>query len=115
MEGSMKIENVQREPFVVEDWEFLFLAAPDDPYGVTLDLEMGDTCEFRPDLGIATIKLTEKKSYVGGDPIPAETHYIPIKDAIVKTRRRTVEAPPLEVVAEWQRMLEELQTPDKAN
>lgn len=106
----MKIENVQRPPYEVEDWEFFFLTAPEDPFGVVLDLEAGDKCELQFGAGHAVIQLVEKKSYVGLEPQPAETIYVPLTGTIVKTRRRIVEAPPLEVVEEWQRLLEELGT-----
>lgn len=109
----MKIENVVRPPYEVEDWGFFFLNA--DPFEVTLDLDAGDTCQYTPGDPVAVIRTVEKPSYVGGDPIPAEVTVVPTRDAIVKTRRRMMEAPPLEVVEEWQRLLEELGTPEKAN
>lgn len=106
----MKIENIAKEPHLVEDWEITY--SNGSALAVTLNSALGDSVVVGSDF--AEFHLSEKPSHVNPDDVlAAEDLIIPLANVnCLRKRVRLLLDPTLEEKEEWQRILNELTDPD---
>ena len=93
---------------VIEDWDITVVGGA--PIGISLDRELGDTCDFPSTNPIIHFHRVARPSLVNqSETIPAEDFYIPVANVLgIRKQDRIVEPLSVEEQEEWQRAMEEL-------
>ena len=93
---------------VIEDWDITLIGGV--PIGISLDRELGDTCDFPSTHPIIHFHRVARPSAVNqSETIPAEDFYIPVANVLgIRKQDRIVEPLSIEEQEEWQLAMEEL-------